>query len=181
MHKIVVLDLDGTLCNDEHRIQFAQAGQWDEYHARCGRDLPHPLIFNFLEAVTILPSIYVLAITGREEKWKRLTQVWLGEHGAEIDEVLMRPTGDFTSAAILKPSMLKAWLAANPEAEAFMIIDNSEKVLRGYQEAGFPMTFKADIGELSWFGSPTSSPTETTSQSKATPSRDHPTSQSANG
>lgn len=38
MEKYVISDLDGTLCDHDHRLYLAWLGRWDDYNSGCIHD-----------------------------------------------------------------------------------------------------------------------------------------------
>lgn len=145
---IVVIDLDGTLCNDAHRSHLASAGQWDEYHSLCKDDVPHADVVSFLR---MCEDETILAITGRNERFRQATYDWLGKHqlGAYIDAVLMRGDDDYRPITEVKLRALEEYLAEGitfePDALKSLVIarvlvclDDRDKMVEAYREYGLP-------------------------------------------
>lgn len=47
----------------------------------------------------------IFLITGRESKYRDVTEAWLNKHRIERDQLLMRQTGDFSKADIMKENL----------------------------------------------------------------------------
>jgi len=132
----VIVDLDGTLCNDDHRKHLAEAKQWDEYHSLCHLDKPNPDMVATIKAF-FLAEHPVLAVTGRNEKWRKMTANWLHDNGLGhcIEQVFMRPDDDYTKAGELKLRLLKENAMVNP-SEVLVAFDDTEKVIEVFRNAG---------------------------------------------
>jgi hypothetical protein len=102
---ILILDLDGTLCDMNHRVHLAQAKQWDEFHAGLEQDGVHEdvlLVLRFLPAF-----VRVIVVTGRPMAHYAATVAWLRKHElwGMVDSIMMRPDTNF-----MKDHDLKLWL-----------------------------------------------------------------------
>jgi FMN phosphatase YigB (HAD superfamily) len=95
--KVVCVDLDGTLSNDEHRHRLAPAkgsplDLWQEYHLACADDTP---IDGTIATLKLLPdSVQVHIISGRWEQMRKETEVWLAAHGISYDALRMYGLSD---------------------------------------------------------------------------------------
>lgn len=138
--KLMVVDLDGTLCNCAHREEKAQAGLWDEFHSQLMDDPVHQEVLDVLCAWGSMGGEYQLVgLTGRNEKWRMLTERWLDKNLIPLDEVLMRPDGDWRPDHVLKPAMLADWLGQNEIGQhcVSMILEDRDKVVEAWRNLGF--------------------------------------------
>jgi FMN phosphatase YigB (HAD superfamily) len=138
MTRIVVVDLDGTLCNSAHREHLARAQQWDEFHSLLYLDEPWPDVASLLPLLS--ESFVVVALTGRTDRYQTPTLRWLMKHNLEqhIDFLLMRPDGDFRSDAALKPALLDTWLEEQQatHADVMFILEDRDKMVEAWRELG---------------------------------------------
>lgn len=139
MHqRVVVVDLDGTLCNSAHREHLASAKLWDEFHSLMRDDLAHQ---DVAEMVRMLDgnNVYVYALTGRPEKYREQTMDWLLQNDIPVDHLSMRPNHDWSSDAVVKPKMLEEALdGANlTKDNVWFILDDREKVVEAWRNAGY--------------------------------------------
>ena len=139
MQKYVVCDLDGTLCNHDHRVYLAWLGRWDDYNLGSICDKPNLAVVDFLGN---LPDYKIIFLTGRSIKYERQTIAWLtdyGHRGGRGDYVLiMREEGDFSQAAEFKRNELVAWCVKN-KVQTYQIeyaIDDDEGCVQMFKELG---------------------------------------------
>jgi len=90
-----VFDIDGTLARNDHRAHFLAGYKkdWDNFHSHCILDTKIESTANTLTALSWNYTIVLL--TGRNEKYRRLTELWLKNNGIEPDCLLMRKDDDF--------------------------------------------------------------------------------------
>lgn len=144
---IIVVDFDGTLCNTAHRVQFAQNKEWEEFHSRLIDDTPNEDVSSLIEK---LPDhFYILGLTGRNEKWRSLTMKWLNFYDIGIDNLIMRPDGDFAPDNCIKPSMLfdffkfgKSTLSYEEALEeakegVLFILEDRDRMVETWRNLGF--------------------------------------------
>jgi hypothetical protein len=141
----IVVDLDGTLCDIGHRVDYAKAGQWDDFHSRCPKDMPHMDVLNLLNAAV---TYNILACTGRNERYRNLTIDWIMHHGAPVEEILMRPDDDYRQDAVLKIGLLEDHFGSRDEVikSVAFCLDDRDKVVEAYRNYGLP-AWQVRLGE----------------------------------
>tara|TARA_R110000824_G_scaffold15883_3_gene66572 strand:+ start:12958 stop:13398 length:441 start_codon:yes stop_codon:yes gene_type:complete len=132
----VIVDLDGTLCDCVHRQHHAQQSQWDEFHAKLMDDDPYWDVQWFLRKLP--ETLRVLAVTGRNEGFRQMTYDWLDKHSIVIDDVLMRPTGDFRPDDVLKPQLLQEHFGSKDLVidNVIFVLDDRDKVVEAWRNYG---------------------------------------------
>jgi len=136
---IVVVDLDGTLCDSAHREHLARAKQWDEFHCLLGEDKPNKAVAKLLLTLMNMPEgPVVVGLTGRNERYRLMTLRWLDKHGLALDDLLMRPDDNYQSDHELKPQMLDDWLTAQEltRSDVWFILEDREKVVEAWRNLG---------------------------------------------
>jgi len=149
MTRLVVVDLDGTLCDSSHRDQYAQNGEWDEYHSRCHLDEPHGDVLLLLRTLVDAHNgggepFTVVGCTGRNERWRHATEQWLVLHDVPVDFVLMRPDFDYRSDADVKLELLREWYSSTEGAAEMplhervaFVLEDRDKMVEAWRGAGF--------------------------------------------
>lgn len=112
----IVVDLDGTLADNRHRAHLAEAKKWDEFHALMGEDAVFEDVLNTIWCIfgdidndyaTFDYAVSVVFLTARDEKYRELTEAWLGKVGVPAHTLVMRDrphheesAGDFKLRAL---------------------------------------------------------------------------------
>lgn len=144
---VVIIDADGTLCNDSHRDHLAKAAQWEEFHSLLHLDEPFEDVVQLLR---LCVDDTVVLITARNERYRERTMDWLRKHSLDpyIDVLLMRPDDDFRSAAEVKISLMENWFAYGCDPPEWsengiiervkFVLDDRDKVVDAFRTYGLP-------------------------------------------
>ena len=156
---VVVLDIDGTLANNDHRSHHVDCDNpnWDAFLAPdlVGKDIPFSGAIRAIKHFQAL-KYKLIFLTGRNEALRDTTMRWLLEH-FELDvqesELYMRPLGN-----MLKPSEYKREqvLAIKQDYGSDLVFIDDDKYLHAvYAEFGIALhapecwvTMFPDHGEL---------------------------------
>lgn len=135
---VVVVDLDGTLANGNHRIDYIRAKDWDGFHSRLHED-------TLYEDTTLLVrrlSAYceIVAFTARPEKYAAATLAWINKHDLPLDYLYMRPDGDFRPAQEIKVEQLTKHFVSIEQAikRIWFALEDNEKVAEAFRNLGIP-------------------------------------------
>ena len=144
---IVIVDLDGTLYNSRKRTHLAQAGLWDKFHSASSLDLPNHDVADLVKFLS--EECVILAITGRNEKYRPTTITWLQRWGVPVDDLLMRPDGDFRGDVEVKIQLLTSWLSEEGrlKRDIWFALDDRDKVVDGWRNFGIPC-YQVRAGEF---------------------------------
>lgn len=131
MRNILLVDIDHTLSDAAWRDNIIGVGTWDEYHLAGIKDDP------VKEIVTMVNSLgadgwWLIGLTARPEKWRKITMDWLVKHGVLLEELLMRPDDDFHSASEVKIASLYRKFGVSLkglEGKNVILIDDNDKVI----------------------------------------------------
>jgi hypothetical protein len=130
--KVIIVDLDGTICDDRHRKHFAESKQYDRYHQGS-------LVDEIKNKFLIMPFLkvhnYVIA-TGRNDKFRTQTFDWLRAKGLPAPlQLMMRPEGNKESNVELK----RQWLASLREKhDPILAFEDNPLAVDMYRENGVP-------------------------------------------
>lgn len=135
--RITICDLDGTICDDRHRLHLIKSYgsfRYDAYHAQCDHDA-------LMNAGCIVDPKHTAIFTGRPESVHARTWTWLARHNITPWRLQMRPDCDTSSSAPeLKQRMLYALFGCvfaqtrgNCEIVAY---DDRDDVLAMYRRHG---------------------------------------------
>ena len=134
----VIIDLDGTLCNDSHRKEWAEAKQWDEYHSRLLGDPVHEDVATALSTFQEAGKT-VMIFSGRPEAYRHHTQIWLLRHNIDVAVIMMRGVNDYRKAEEVKLGHLTTMFNSIEEAkeQILVIFEDNDKVVQWWRDLGF--------------------------------------------
>ena len=92
---VFIFDLDGTLCDNSHRLKFIQGEvkDWEGFHSLQGDDKPIWEVITVARALATAGQTLIY-VTGRMEKGRNITQSWLDKYRLPKGALLMRKDGD---------------------------------------------------------------------------------------
>ena len=141
--KLALLDIDGVLANDTHRVDHAINRRWVSYFDpktvaadtvwEQGKDLAQRLVEE---------GWVVAYLTGRRAVLRLTTESWLDGHGFPIGRLIMRETAWQSDTqnkplAVFKVETMKN-LLVRPDIEELVLFDDDPEVIRHVQdEIGF--------------------------------------------
>lgn len=144
--KVVIADLDGTICDIGHRLhkirppkyphgageQLEPKPDWDGFYELCDFDEPKMPIIRVLQALS--QHYPVVIISGRSEIVLVKTQEWLAKHVVPYQHLVMRLKGDFRPDHELKLDALKLLNLA--PADILCVIEDRERVVKMWRDLG---------------------------------------------
>ncbi len=132
----LVCDLDGTLFDCTHRIDYALARQWEDFHSRCDGDKPFTDVLELLIRVT--PDLRVLALTGRTANYRDKTVKQLVNYGVLADTLLMRAENDYRRSAEMKLGMLEEFFGSKEKvlASVAFALDDQDIIVEAFRNYG---------------------------------------------
>ncbi|NDG64820.1 MAG: hypothetical protein EBY29_15360, partial [Planctomycetes bacterium] len=114
-YKFVVFDMDGTLADCSHRLQYAQSKQWDEFHSRSKDD---DVIVRVADLMVVLASVAdIIILTGRPEKYRPVTQQWLDDYRTRANQPLSVVASNSYRrylSVFCNYCVKSGWMASNP-------------------------------------------------------------------
>lgn len=150
---LYIFDIDGTLCNIEHRLHYLETKDWDSFYKACEDDQPNRPVIEVLN--TLLASgadIYLFS--GRSEIVREETIRWLSRytyypiHELRRNETLltMRSERDYTEDHILKESWLHFMLKEDID-RLVGVFDDRKRVVDMWRSHGIAC-FQVAPGEF---------------------------------
>lgn len=145
MKEAVILDFDGCLCDDStivHLVdpdhpQYPGVKDLDAFHAASVWCPPNTDVVAWAEQHSDEGRALIL-VTGRMERNRAITVGWL-EGLLVIDEVHMRPEGDFRRAHLFKREVVERL------REKYQIVaaaDDDPEIVEMYRAEGIPEVLK---------------------------------------
>lgn len=154
MKNVIVVDIDGTIADIEHRLHHIKKDRpdWEAFHApeELAKDKPIQNVLDIIEEFGKAEDDYYryVVCTGRSELCREATEAWLKQYVClglcYPDKVLMRPAGDFRPDTEVKPEILKA-AGYTPDRVA-IIFEDRTSVVKKWRELGY-MCFQVANGD----------------------------------
>ena len=129
-----IFDMDGTLCNSDHRKHHLEGKKdWAGWFRDMGEDPLHKDIAQFYD-YAVANGFPVFICTGRDEGYRSVSQFWLDKNGINVDGLFMRRAGDRRDDSIVKKEMLEEIraLGYNP----VLAFDDRDRVVNMWRENG---------------------------------------------
>lgn len=140
MRRAIIVDLDGTLCNNSHRVMYVDGSQpkdWDKFNTLCAFDPHNDWCLDLVNSFNLLGhKIVFLTARSGSEVTKKMTDTWLMTHvGPGVDyELLMRKDGDFRPDYVVKQEIYMNDIA--PRYEIVLAVDDKKRVCDMWRDLG---------------------------------------------
>lgn len=143
---IIVVDLDGTVANLEHRLHFIQhenpeANDYDSFFRNVGRDEPIQSTIDLVKQYSEKghPIVFV---SGRSDVSRTDTMDWLDYHvKVDYKALIMRRAGDKRPDTMVKQNFYDKYLK---HYDIGAVIDDRPSVIRMWEENGVNVI---DVGD----------------------------------
>ncbi len=132
--KCFIFDIDNTLANNSHRQHHVRTTpkNWDKYNELMPYDTTIKPVVHVYDALVAFGETIILC-TGRQEKDRDKTLLWLCNYGIEPNFLYMRATNDFRYDTIVKEEMVKK---IQERFEIVAAFDDRPKVVRMLRSNG---------------------------------------------
>ena len=138
--KIVVVDLDGTLADIDHRVHFIRREKpdWNAFYKACMGDTPNRWCVKIIDNVAPALGVRLMIVSARSKLVEQETRDWLNNNltaffRGDVELVMLREDGDHTEDTELK----RRWLASVGGAKAVLFaIDDRQKVVDMWRREG---------------------------------------------
>lgn len=140
----VICDLDGTLCNVDHRLHFVRGEgkkDWRAFFEGLKDDKVNEWCKRILENFKspFYPNAYnpikVVLCSGRPDDHEKPTRAWLEKHKVEFDDLFMRPRGDHRQDNIAKEQILDFEILTR--YAPYFMIDDRAQVVEMWRKRGY--------------------------------------------
>lgn len=126
-HKAIIVDLDGTLCNIEHRLHHmhGENKNWGAFLSECDQDFVNDWCRRIINGNS---GSYTILCSGRPSDICRdKTETWLKDNSIAYDHLFMRAAGDYRRDDIVKEIILDFEIL--PLFEVLYAIDDRKQVV----------------------------------------------------
>jgi predicted kinase len=146
--RAIVCDLDGTLCNVEHRRHHVrrtdgQKKDWKSFFKGIPEDTVNKWCAEILH--TLGGSNCIVLCSGRDTNHQRATEEWLKRHEIRYDALYMRDRNDSRQDSIVKEILLDFEILTR--YEPYFMIDDRQQVVDMWRKRGF-VCLQCDEGDF---------------------------------
>ena len=141
--RVIICDLDGTMCNIDHRLHFVQGEKkdWDSFFNNMMSDTPREEVKSEVISAR-LDGCKIIFVSARPEKYREVTMEWLRYHvGLEEYSLIMRENGDSRPDTVVKAEIYDKYLK---HLTILKIYDDRPSVIRMWREKGLNVI---DVGK----------------------------------
>ena len=133
--KAVIIDLDGTVANIDHRLHFINKTpkDWEGFNADILTDEPKQSIIDIINAIAF-SGVEVLVVTGRFQLLHAQTVSWLLKHRVSFDIIFMRANGDYRADHIIKKEIYENKIKNYYDVQA--VFEDRNTVVAMWRELG---------------------------------------------
>lgn len=133
----IIVDLDGTICDCTHRLNFIQNKPKDfrSFYAGIPDDKPVQGLINVINEIWRKSEYGIIIVTGRPEYTKSVTMEWLQRNNVTYDDIFFRKKNDFRPDFEIKREILnniRSYQVYDPQ----IAIDDRPRNIRMFQEEG---------------------------------------------
>jgi hypothetical protein len=142
MKNIILCDIDGTVANNDHRQHFLKGKKdWDGFFSELSKDTPITPIINLVNDEHA-SGMEIVFLTGRPERYRYSTTLWLKEYFDFEFRLLMRKDNDQTNKIIVKEEIFDANFKIH---QINSVIDNDEQLLEMWRGKGIKVISADEI------------------------------------
>lgn len=129
MKYAIIVDIDGTLANCDHRKHFMEQKpkDWDSFYRESVNDSVNHWCSYLLREIFEKNDLTILLVTGRPAQYRSSTQDWLEQEEICYAYLFMRQRGDFRKDAIVKQEIYEREIKGKYEV-VFVIDDRRQCV-----------------------------------------------------
>lgn len=135
LHKAIIVDLDGTLCDVEHRVHHVRSKpkNWSAFNQAMDQDKPY---FWCIELIAAMQGrgYKIYFVTGRDENFREMTSAWLKLHHVSYDHLYMRADQDFREDSEVKEEIYITHIEKN--SQVLFVVDDRKSVVERWRKLG---------------------------------------------
>jgi predicted secreted acid phosphatase len=131
----IIVDLDGTLCNADHRRHHVESKpkNWKAFYDGMVDDHINAWCVRLVNAMAS-KGYQVLFVTGRPDNYRKQTEDWIAPRLWSGSPIFMRKEGDYRQDSIVKTQIYKE--AIEPHYDVLFCIDDRKQVVDAWRALG---------------------------------------------
>lgn len=134
LHPAIIVDLDGTLCNIDHRLHFMKGEKknWKGFFESLKDDSINSwcqeIIYKFEN------NYKIILCSGRPDDHRKATEEWLEKYGINYDALYMRKRNDFRPDHVVKEIIYD--FNIEPQYDIMFAIDDRQSIIDMWRSKG---------------------------------------------
>jgi phosphoglycolate phosphatase-like HAD superfamily hydrolase len=145
--KTVIFDIDGTLADIVHRRKYLDLDppNWTLFNAHMGDDTPNAPVVMLYKTLWESGAYNIEIVTGRNERFRGVTETWLTWNEIPFKRVTMRADKDHRADHIIKKEILDSFLAQG--LDIAFTVDDRQQVVDMWRENNITC-LQCDLGDF---------------------------------
>lgn len=146
MEKAILVDLDGTLTDVDHRVHHVQKEKidWRAFSEGMSDDSLNLWCAEIIVAMADR-GYKIIFVTGRSESYRQRSESWLCRHKISYDELYMRRSKDRREDSVIKEEIyLKS---IRDSHDVLFVLDDRLSVVKMWRELGL-VCLQCDWGDF---------------------------------
>jgi len=142
--KAIIVDLDGTIADIEHRIHHIQKDppNWKDFHAEVDKDTPIEWCVDLVNKYSGTDT-GIIFVTARYEYCREETIKWLKRHDIPSDHIHMRKDDDHRPDIEVKQEIYQQHI--EPHYDVLFALEDRPRVCRMWRALGLTVLQCNDI------------------------------------
>ncbi|MEZ4872698.1 MAG: NIF family HAD-type phosphatase [Bdellovibrionales bacterium] len=129
----IIVDLDGTLANVDHRRKMLlEDNDWDKFNSNMSIDSVNLWCRELIDLFK--DKYHIVIVSGRSDEFKEVTFRWLHENNIFFNEVFFRQKGDYRDDRVIKKEIFDTQI--NPRYSPLFVVDDRKKVVQMWRNIG---------------------------------------------
>lgn len=139
MKHTIIVDLDGTLANIDHRLHLIQTKppQWNTFFELCDEDTLIIPVATLVNTMYNAGLFQIIILSSRMETVKSKTERWLSSNEVHYHHLIMREKDDFRPDHIIKKGMLLKAPNENVKDDILFILADRDSVVKMWRDLGY--------------------------------------------
>lgn len=132
--KAIIVDLDGTLCNIDHRLHHFKdkPKKWLAFFEALKDDTPNEWCLDLIESMSA--KFAILFVSGRPAQYYVPTKAWLTKHNVGMYDLYLREQNDFRPDAEVKEDIYRNLI--EPTYDIVFSVDDRQAVVDQWRKMG---------------------------------------------
>lgn len=146
MEKAILVDIDGTLADVEHRVHHVQSDNkdWKAFNDGMHADKLNHWCADLVKAMQG-ENYKIIFITGRGESYREMTEEWLKKHSISYSHLYMRPKKDRREDFEVKKELYNEKIKV--DYKVVFVIEDRASVVKMWRDIGL-VCLQCDWGDF---------------------------------